>query len=101
MTIELYLDSKSAILFTDRRGPGLLKHADIKLIGLQEDALAGHLKAYHVPTSLMLANTLTKPVTITELQNFCVRVGIVSGETQIVMIPHSADGYEDGDDDRE
>ncbi len=50
MDVKLFLSmaSTSAVGFTARRGPGSLKHKDLKYLSLQDDVREGAVKADHV-----------------------------------------------------
>ena len=69
--IYLSVDSTSTVGFTARRGPGALKHMDLKYLSLQDDVRDGLLRVSHVPTDILLADFLTKPCCEYKLTQFC------------------------------
>ncbi len=66
----LSVDSTLAIGFTVRRGPGSLKHMDLKYLSLQDDVREGASKVSHVSTDVLMADFLTKPCNEYKLMQF-------------------------------
>ena len=69
--IHFSVDSTSTVGFTARRGPGALKHIDLKYLSLQDDVREGLLRVSHVRTDVLLADYLTKPTCEYKLAQFC------------------------------
>ena len=81
LMIHLSVDSTSTVGFTARRGPGALKHIDLKYLSLQDDVREGLLRVGHVRTDILLADYLTKPTCEYKLTQFCQAVRLTSEST--------------------
>jgi hypothetical protein len=79
--IHLMVDSTSMVGFSARRGPGALKHIDLKYLSLQDDVREGLLRVSHVRTDVLLADYLTKPTCEYKLAQFCQAVHLTSEST--------------------
>ena len=66
--ITLLSDSMSACKFTAKRGPGRMRHMDIKRLWLQEEVRAGRIIMDKIPTEANVADLMTKYVTKKRLE---------------------------------
>ena len=74
--IHLSMDSTAAAAFSARRGPGAMKHIQIKLLSVQDDVRNKEVKISYVPTNDLVADYLTKPVTAQKLNDFKAYIGL-------------------------
>ena len=69
-------DSTSAMQLTGRRGPGRLKHIDIRALALQTWVAQHRFSVAYVGTADNRADILTKPVPFDTMEKHCVRCSI-------------------------
>ena len=58
--ITLFSDSMSACKLTAKRGPGRMRHMDIKRLWLQEEVRAGRIVIDRIATNVNIADLMTK-----------------------------------------
>eukprot|EP00972_Heterocapsa_arctica_P101847 15005193-Heterocapsa_arctica.AAC.1 len=67
MPLKLLTDNSSAMATIMKRGPGRMKHLDIKRLWLQEELRRGRLLIGRVSTEDMVADIFTKPLAAARL----------------------------------
>ena len=75
-TPTLYTDSSSALALCGRRGPGRVKHLDIRILALQTWNRENRLSLAKLPTADNRADILTKPMTRETLQRHAKNLGL-------------------------
>ena len=75
-TPTLYTDSSSALALCGRRGPGRVKHLDIRILALQTWNRENRLSLAKLPTADNRADILTKPMTRETLQRHAENLGL-------------------------
>ena len=76
-TIRIYSDSSSARAVVMRRGPGRLRHMEIRHLWLQDEMRAKRIEIRAVPTADNPADMMTKAPGITSLELQSARVGLL------------------------
>jgi len=74
--ITLMSDSQSACRTTGKRGPGRMRHLDIKELWLQSEVRDGHIEVKHVPGDTNPADLLTKQLPAKKLDQMLELVGM-------------------------
>jgi len=74
--IRVYTDSSSARLMAYKRGPGRMKHIELRQLWLQEQVRGGMLEIKKITTEQNLADVLTKPLNCERLEYFRPRLGL-------------------------
>ena len=59
-----------------KRGPGRLRHLEVKQCWLQDEVRAGRLHLYHIDGADNVADRLTKPLAGTRFVRLCSLIGI-------------------------
>ena len=77
--ITMLSDSQSAVRTTAKRGPGRMRHLDIKELWLQAEVREGRIKIEHVPGDTNPADIFTKQLAHKKLAQLMELVGIRSG----------------------
>ena len=87
-SIVIHSESTAALATVRKRGPGRLKHMDIKHLWLQEAARAGELILNYVPSAFNLADLLTKSITRARLHELGQQFGLMfyQGQEEIQVI---------------
>lgn len=90
VALEMYTDSWSAIAVTERRGPGRIKHLDLRALYLQDEVREGRLRMVHIGTAVSPADLLTKACKAKVIQNLLPMFGLVDvaspvGEVHVVL----------------
>eukprot|EP00972_Heterocapsa_arctica_P103016 15181558-Heterocapsa_arctica.AAC.1 len=76
VVMELLTDSTSARSIIFKRGPGRMKHLDIKRLWLQDELRAKRLEIGRVPTDLNVSDLFTKPMTPARLKVLLELIGL-------------------------
>ena len=74
---KLYSDSSSALHVVKKRGPGRMKHVELRLLALQHWREQKRLNFGKVDTTENMSDMLTKPMTQTQLTKFGKMVGLI------------------------
>ncbi len=83
--IHLCVDSKSAIAFGRKRGPGKRKHLERKALQLQEDVRTGVVELHYSPSEGLVADMLTKPLTTPRFSMLTEKIGMRAQKQQVEM----------------
>ena len=75
----LLSDSSSALAVARRRGPGKMKHVEIRMLALQQWRAEGRLRFAKVNTEVNPSDLLTKPMTREKLVRFSSMIGLHGG----------------------
>ena len=84
--INLYIDSTSTIGFSNHRGPGSMKHIDLKYLSLQDDVRNKTTVVSHVSAHELVADYLTKPSTEERLYRFLEHVNLVPSDSKMQVV---------------
>jgi hypothetical protein len=76
LPVRVYTDSGSARLMAYRRGPGRMKHIELRQLWLQEQVRSKMFEIEKIPTEQNLADVLTKPLGKERLEYFRPRLGL-------------------------
>eukprot|EP00972_Heterocapsa_arctica_P102299 15073151-Heterocapsa_arctica.AAC.1 len=63
-----------------KRGPGRMKHLDIKRLWLQEELRRGRLLIGHISSENNVADIFTKPLTAARLLALVAQLGLVQND---------------------
>ena len=75
------MDNLSAIsVAKDPEHHGQMKHLDLRFFWLREAVSEGEIAVAHVPTTLMPADILTKPLGKTKVQDCLVLLGMMKSD---------------------
>ena len=80
--ITMLSDSQSAVRTTAKRGPGRMRHLDIKELWLQGEVREGRIRIMYVPGDSNPADILTKQLAHKKLVQLTALVGLRSGSEQ-------------------
>ncbi len=93
--IHLGMDSTAAAAFSMRRGPGAMKHIQIKFMSLQDDVGNEEVTISYVPTDELVADYLTKPVTVQKLDQFKMYIGLrTTVRTELIALEPAMGDHE-------
>ena len=79
VTPTLFSDSSSALRVLKKRGPGRMKHIEIRFLALQQWREQKRLTFAKVDTKENCADVLTKPMTKGQIVKFSLEVGLRGG----------------------
>ena len=71
-----FADSTAGLAVVNKRGPGRLRHLEVKQFWLQDEVRAGRLHLYHIDGADNVADMLTKPLAGTRFVRLCSLIGI-------------------------
>jgi len=74
--LHLHADSTAGLAVVSKRGPGRLRHLEVKQFWLQDEVRAGRLHLYHIDGADNVADMLTKPLAGTRFVRLCSLIGI-------------------------
>ncbi len=74
--MELLLDASSTVALLHSKGPGKMKHLDVRVLWLQDLVTAGGLSTQKIDRILNLSDPLTHPPTAMKLEAFTQGTGM-------------------------
>ena len=75
----LYSDSSSALAVVRRRGPGRMKHVELKMLAIQQWHIEGRLRIRKIGTDDNASDMLTKAMSQVKLRKFGYETGLRGG----------------------
>ena len=79
IALLLNVDAQACERFMMRRGPGAMRHLDMKMVSLQDDVRDGDMKAQHISSDSQIADVLTKPLPAAAAERCLVELGFRYG----------------------